>query len=165
LNLVVGYVINLVSVGALHDDSFVEIMANSYRVEIENPNGQNFELWKLKMEDLMVDNEQWVVVNPRTKSIAMLQEDWKKVDKKARSTIQLCPLGSVLLNVSGEDTKKKLRDKLGNLYQSKPLMNKLFLRKKLYHLRMEDGESVTEHLNVFITQVSQLASVEIKMAK
>jgi hypothetical protein len=58
---------------------------------------------------------------------------------------------------------KKLWDKLGNLYQSKSLVNKLFLRKKLYHLRMDDGDSMMEHLNSFNTLVSQLVSVDIKM--
>jgi hypothetical protein len=71
----------------------------------------------------------------------------------------------VLLNVSGESTAKELWDKLGNLYQSKSLVNKLFLRKKLYHLRMEDGDSVTEHLNAFNTLVSQLGSVNIMIAE
>ena len=58
---------------------------------------------------------------------------------------------------------KKLWEKLGNLYQFKSLVNKLFLQKKLYHLRMEDGDSVIDHLNVFNTLVSQLVSVDIKM--
>jgi hypothetical protein len=61
--------------------------------------------------------------------------------------IQLCLEDSVLLNVSGESTTKELWEKLGNLYQSKSLVNKLFLRKKLDHLRMEDGYFVIEHLN------------------
>ena len=50
-------------------------MENSSRVEIEKSNGQNFEPWKLKMEDLLVDKEQWVVVDPGTKPTAMLKED------------------------------------------------------------------------------------------
>jgi hypothetical protein len=41
-------------------------MAGSSRIEIEKFNGQNFELWKLKMEDLLVDREQWFVVDPKT---------------------------------------------------------------------------------------------------
>jgi hypothetical protein len=41
-------------------------MARSYRIEIEKFNGKNFELWKLKMEDLLVDKEQWIVVHPGT---------------------------------------------------------------------------------------------------
>jgi hypothetical protein len=71
----------------------------------------------------------------------------------------------VLLNVSGESTAKELWDKLRNLYQSKFLVNKLFLRKKLYHLMMEDGDSVAEHLNAFNTLVSQLFFVNITIAE
>ena len=68
------------------------------------------------------------------------------------------------LNVSGEATAKALWVKLGTLYQSKSLVNKLFLRKKLYNLRMKDRDSVTEHLNEFNTMVSQLASINIKIS-
>jgi hypothetical protein len=71
----------------------------------------------------------------------------------------------VLLNVSGESIAKELWDKLWNLYQSKSLVNKLFLRKKLYHLRMEDGDFVTEHLNAFNTLVIHLGFVNIMIAE
>ena len=76
----------------------------------------------------------------------------------------MCVSNSVLLNVSGEATAKALWDKLGTLYQSKSLVNKLFLWKKLYNLRMKDGNSVTEHLNAFNTLVSQLSSADIKIS-
>ena len=82
---------------------------------------------------------------------------------RQKSTIQLCVSDSVLLNVSGEATAKALWDKLGTLYQSKSLVNKLFLRKKLYNLRMKDGDSVTENINAFNNVVSQLSSIEIKI--
>jgi hypothetical protein len=95
----------------------------------------------------------------------MSKEDWNKLDRRARSTIQLCLEDSVLLNVSGESTAKELWDKLGNLYKSKSLVNKLFLRKKLYNLRMEDGDSVIEHLNAFNTLVSQLVYVNITIGE
>jgi hypothetical protein len=55
-----------------------------------------------------------------------------------------------------ESTPKYLWDNLGKLYQSKSLVNNLFLGKKLYNLRMRDGDSVVEHLNAFNTIVSQL---------
>ena len=54
-------------------------------------------------------------------------------------------------------------DKLGTLYQSKSLVNKLFLQKMLYNLRMKDGDSVTENLNAFNTMVSQMSSIDIKI--
>eukprot|EP00253_Pinus_taeda_P026573 PITA_26573 len=103
-------------------------MASNGKIEIEKFNGQSFELWKLKMEDLLVDKDQWIAVD------------------------------------LGEATEKALWDKLGTLYQFKSLVNKLFLQKKLYNLRMKDGDLVTEHLNAFNTMVSQLSSVDIKIS-
>ena len=50
------------------------------------------------------------------------------------------------------------------LSQSKSLVNKLFLWKKLHNLRMKYGESVIEHLNAFNIVVSQLLSVDIKIS-
>ena len=91
-------------------------MASSGKIEIEKFNGQIFELWKLKMEDLLVDKDQWIIVDPGTKPTAMLDEDWKKLDRKAKSTIRLCVSDLVLLNVSGKAMTKTLWDKLGNLY-------------------------------------------------
>jgi hypothetical protein len=87
-------------------------MVSSSRIEIENFNGKNFELWKLNMEDFLVDKEQWIVVDPgahptgtpststqatgtqhtstqttSTPVIGMSKEDWDKLDRRARSTI------------------------------------------------------------------------------
>ena len=41
-------------------------MTSSSRIKIENFNGKNFDLWKLEMEDLLVNKEQWIVVDPGT---------------------------------------------------------------------------------------------------
>jgi hypothetical protein len=82
----------------------------SSRIGIEKFNDKNFELWKLKMEDLVVDKEQWIVVDPTTQPTGthssgthstgtqttstqptgMSKEDWEKLDRRARSTIRLC---------------------------------------------------------------------------
>ena len=129
-------------------------MASGGKIEIEKFNGQSFELWKLKMEDLLVDKDQWIAIDLGTKPTTMSDEDWKKWDRKEKSTIHLCISDLVLLNVSREAMTKNLWDKLWNLYQSKSLVNKLFLRKKLYNLRMKDGDSMTEHLKAFNIMVS-----------
>ena len=102
--------------GVCRWDFFARRIASSSRVEIEKFNGQNFEPWKLKMEDLLVDKEQWAAVDPGTKPTGVSTKDWEKLDRKARSTICLCLSDSVLLNVSGEDFVKKIWEKLGNLY-------------------------------------------------
>eukprot|EP00253_Pinus_taeda_P012788 PITA_12788 len=116
------------------------------------------------MEDLLVDKDEWIVVDPGTKPTGVSDEELKKLERKEKSTIQLCLLDSLLLNVSGEAMAKALWDKLGTLYQSKSLVNKLFLRKNLYNLRRKDGDLVTEHLNAFNTVVSQLSSIDIEIS-
>ena len=62
-------------------------MMGSGKIEIKKFNGQSFELWKLKMEDLLVDKDQWIVVDPGTKSMGVTDEEWKKLDQKAKSII------------------------------------------------------------------------------
>ena len=59
--------------GVCRGDSFVERMASSSRVQIEKFSEHNFELWKLKMEDLLVDKEQWAAVDPGTKPLVRRQ--------------------------------------------------------------------------------------------
>jgi len=103
------------------------------------------------------------MVCPGTQLKGMLTEEWEKLERKERSTIWLCPAKSMLLNVSGEDLGKKLWEMLGHLYQLKSLVSKLFLRNKMYLLRMSDGSSVSEHLNAFNIVLSQLSSVDIKI--
>jgi hypothetical protein len=50
-------------------------MASSSRIEIERFNSHNFELWKIKMEDLIVDQEQWTTVYPGTQSTGMSMKE------------------------------------------------------------------------------------------
>ena len=62
-------------------------MLSSGKIEIKKFNGQSFELWKLKMEDLLVYKDQWIVVDSGTKPTGASNEEWKKLDQKAKSTI------------------------------------------------------------------------------
>ena len=76
-------------------------MASSRKIEIEKFNGQSFELWKLKMEDLLVDKDQWIAVDPGTKPTGVIDEEWKKLDRKEKSTIRLCVRFSIVECIRG----------------------------------------------------------------
>ena len=119
------------------------------KLEVEKFNGTNFELWKLKMEDMLEDRDLWEEVLHVVKPTTISQAVWDLKDRKAKGLIRLCLADSVLLNVLYEKTAYSLWTRLGSVYQAKSFVNKLFLRKKLYSLRMEEGGSVTEHLNAF----------------
>jgi hypothetical protein len=44
------------------------------KMEIEKFNWKNFELWNLKMEDLLVDKDQWIMVDPGTTPIGTSED-------------------------------------------------------------------------------------------
>ena len=50
-------------------------MANGGKIEIEKFNGHSLELWKLKMEYILVDKDQWITVDLGTKPTKMSEED------------------------------------------------------------------------------------------
>eukprot|EP00253_Pinus_taeda_P008353 PITA_08353 len=79
----------------------------------------------------------------------MFNEDWKKLDRKAKSTIRLCISDSVLLNISGEALTKNLWDKLGALYQSKSRFDEIitsFLSEEMRGKNMEgqNGDALSD---------------------
>ena len=114
------------------------------------------------MEDLLMEKDIWYIIFEK-KPDNTSNKDWKKLNRKSRSMIRLCIADSMLINISIEKTAKALWDKLGALYQSKYLDNKLFLSKKLYNIQMYEGDLVTYHINSFNTIVSQLQSIKVKI--
>ena len=76
-------------------------MASSGKIEIEKFNGQSFELWKLKMEDLLVDKDRWITVDPGTKPTGVSDEEWKKLDRKEKRTMIVCLRFSIVECIRG----------------------------------------------------------------
>jgi hypothetical protein len=60
-------------------------MVRSSKMEIKKFNGKRFEMWKLNMEYLLVDRDQWM--DPGTTPTRNSTDDWKKLDRKEKSTI------------------------------------------------------------------------------
>ncbi|KAJ0093164.1 hypothetical protein Patl1_27076 [Pistacia atlantica] len=87
------------------------------------------------------------------------------MDRKARSLILICLEDSVLTNVMDQDTTKGLWQKLENMYLSKSLVKVMFRRKKLYNLRMHDGDSLAAHLDEFNTPVNQLLAMDVQLTE
>jgi hypothetical protein len=68
----------------------------------------------------------------------------------------------VLFNVVAEKTTVGLWTKLENLHMRKSLTNMIFLKRKLYSLRMKEGTKIADHLNTFNTLLVRLTSVGVK---
>ena len=65
----------------------------------------NFSLCKVKMEGILVQNELEVALDGKSKKpTGMSDEDFDKLDRKARTSIQLCLTDEVLREVASEST-------------------------------------------------------------
>ena len=121
--------------------NFFVLMAKiqSLKFEVEKFSGKNnFELWKLKMRDLLVQpGLQKALAGKSKKPIAMSEWEWEDLDVKALSTILLCLVDEVLFNILGEDTTSGLWSKLESLYITKCLTSKIYLKRQLYSLQMK----------------------------
>ena len=93
---------------------------SSAKFEIEKFNGKNkFELWKLKMWDLLVQQGlQRALDGKRKKPPTMTDDEWEDLDVKVLSKIHLCLADDVLFNIIGETLATSLWNKLESLYMT-----------------------------------------------
>jgi hypothetical protein len=94
--------------------------------------------------------------------LAMSDEDWDILDRKALGSICLCLAPSVAFNISTKKTTKDLTSNMAKLYEKPSASNKVFLMKHLFNLKMIEGVSLVDHLNEFNTISSQFISLDIK---
>jgi hypothetical protein len=148
---------------ALGDFVLMDKMQSS-KFEVEKFRGKrNFELWKLKMQDLLVQQGLQKALAGKTKKLTtMMNEELEDLDEKYLSTIRLCLADDVMFNIVGEDTTSGLWIKLESLYMTKSLTSRIYLKRQLYSLQMKQGTKVVDHLNTFNTLIVQFTIMEVK---
>ena len=84
-------------------------MAEEGKFKVEKFNGQNFQLWKMQMEDYLYQKDLYVPLDGKAKKpAAMTDVEWKILDRKALETVRLCLAASVAFNISKETTTEGL---------------------------------------------------------
>ena len=80
-------------------------MAEDGRSGVEKFNSQNYQLWKMKMEDYLYQKDLYLPLSGKTKKpMSMTDIKWDILDRKALGTIQLCLVASIAFNISKETT-------------------------------------------------------------
>jgi hypothetical protein len=137
-------------------------MSEDGKFRVEKFNSQNYQLWKMQMEDYLYQKDLFLPLSGVAKKpVAMKDEEWEILDRKALGTIRLSLAASVAFNISKEKTTKGLMDALAKLYEKPSASNKVFLMKRLFNMKMSEGGSVVDHLNEFNTVTNQLSSVKV----
>nr|KYP63309.1 Retrovirus-related Pol polyprotein from transposon TNT 1-94 [Cajanus cajan] len=86
-----------------------------------------------------------------------------KVLKKAYSAILLSLGDEVLREVAEEKTAMEIWKKLESLYLKRSLANRLYLKKRLYTLQMEEEKSLKKHVDDFNKIILDLKSIDVKI--
>lgn len=137
----------------------------SARFEIDKFTGTNdFGLWRIKMKALLVQQGIYQAID--REELEELGDDKKKIreiEAKAHNAILLSLGDEVLREVSDETTAINLWEKLSLIYLKKSLANKLYLKKKLYTLKMEDSKDLRKHLDEFNRIVLDLSNIGVKI--
>jgi len=120
------------------------------KYEIERFKGSNFSLWKMRMKAVLRKENCLATIRDRPVGITD-NAKWNEMDENAITNIHLALADEVLSSVAKKKTTKKICDTLTKLYKSKSLHNKIFLKRRLYKLRMAKTTSVTDHINTIRT--------------
>jgi hypothetical protein len=93
-------------------------MEEDGKFRVEKFNGQNYQLWKMQMEDYLYQKDLFLPLGGIEKKLmTMKDEEWEVLDRKALGTIRLSLAASVAFNISKEKTTKELMDALAKLYE------------------------------------------------
>jgi hypothetical protein len=140
----------------------VGAMSEDGKFRVEKFNGQNYQLWKMQMEDYLYQKDLFLRLGGVAKKpMTMKDEEWEILERKALGTILLSLAASVAFNISKEKTTKDLMDLLAKLYEKPSTSNKVFLMKILFNMKMSEGGSVVVHLYKFNTVTNQLSFVKL----
>ncbi|KAH9658994.1 hypothetical protein KPL70_023693 [Citrus sinensis] len=142
------------------------------KVDLEKFTGQNdFNMWRIMIEALLITQGLGDAIDPVIKSedteasSSRTPKQMAEIDNKARSTIILSLGDSVIREVANEKTVARLWAKLEQLYMTKCLANKLYIKKKMFSLRMIKRPSLDEHIDEFnlISSETRPGSVQFEV--
>ncbi|CAF1852203.1 unnamed protein product, partial [Brassica napus] len=119
-------------------------------------------LCKLKMKAILRKDGCLATISARPATYTN-DDKWNEMDGNAMANLHLALADGVLSSIEEKNTAKEIWDHLAKLYEAKSLHSKIFLKRKLYTLRMGESTSMTEHINTLNTLFSQLTSLSYKV--
>lgn len=139
-------------------------MAEGARLGIAKLNNSNYQVWKYKVELLLIKEGLWSTVEV-TKP-ADVSDEWSIKDGKARATIGLLVEDNQLCHVRKHTTSHEMWISLQNYHQKSTLSNKVNLLKRLCSLKLDENRSdMEEHINNMTDLIDQLTALGENLAE
>lgn len=137
-----------------------DMATESKTVTIYPLNGSNYPTWKIQCQMALMKDGLWSIVNGSERAPEAVGDRPKFMARKDRAlaTIVLSVDPSLLYLIGTPEDPVEVWSKLENQFQKKTWANKLELRRKLYSLRLKDGDSVQSHIKA-MTEIFNSLSV------
>src|SRR3954464_11368838 len=136
------------------------VTTTSVKYEISKfDGGTSFSLWKIRMWSSLMLQGLWKAVEEKFSGVS--EESKVELQERALSAIFMNVTDSVLREIATEKTASDAWKKLEELYSGKSLTNRLYLKKRLYNLRMVEGTPVKQYLDVFNSIIMDLGNIDI----
>ena len=112
-------------------------MVEEGKFMVEKFNSQNYQLWKMKIEDYLYEKDLYLLLGRKTKQpTTMKDEEWEVIDRKAPRKIWLCLASSMDFDILKEKTTEGVMSTFVKLYEKPLTSNKVFLMKHLFNMKM-----------------------------
>ncbi len=132
---------------------------------MEKFDGGNFHLWKFKMCMMLSKHELWKFVN----GSATIPHDEDQItnynEKATKAFALLCEhlTDAPLAHIRYCENVKSTWETLCGVHETKTIRNKLFLRRRFFTIKMQEGEDLLAHINMVKALADQLRSIEVNI--
>jgi len=126
-----------------------------------NVNGNDFQQWMYKLKLLLKEEQLYDVVFksiPQPAAEPWVLAAWMDKDLKARRLINRTLANNQITRIQTAKSAKEVIERLQENYEPKGLAASFYHKKQIYMPKMEEGNSMQDHLNTVFDVVQCLAT-------
>jgi hypothetical protein len=132
---------------------------------MEKFDGGNFHLWKFKMHMMFSKHGLWKFVDG---SVTIPNDKDQITDNNEKATKAFALLcehltDAQLAHIQYCENVKSTSKTLCGVHEAKTIKNKLFLRRRFFTIKMQEGEDLLMHINMVTALADQLCSIKVKI--
>ena len=150
----------------LHTSAMALLVGETPRIVVDKFNGENFSLFKFKMEMILDEKDLWDLVEgteiaPPTGSDEKLILAFKKHERTAFRILCTHLVDAQLQHVKSCKGTAEAWKTLRGIHETKGLANILFLKRKFFTIKMQESDDLLQHINKVKTLADQLEALDV----
>jgi hypothetical protein len=131
---------------------------------MEKFDGGNFHFWKLKMCMMISKHGLWKFLDGNATILDAENEMAIHNEKVTKAFVLFCEhfMDAKLAHIKYCENVKNVWETLWGVHKAKTIENKLFLQRRFFTIKMQEGENLLAHINMVKVLADQLSFIEVK---